>query len=381
MDAAPRHVMHRVDRRYKMDDQATRRSPLLLLPPELLELIALYLATGPPNLGPPAALLPLLSTCRAVHDRLGWGAGRWTFWARIANAKFTSCTDADAPYVPYDGYPYAPLDPAYGHATHGNSALEYRAHTLRTRCLALALLRRGDPHAPGAGRALRVAYGMLVEEGGLGERLDFSQVDIVLGRATTSTTASTSPENANEGEWRSKTKNRRQLTWANTRAFAWRYIRERMYVGRFGKGQTGEGRNFSNSNINAQPSAPRANADSDPEDRHWQDSPAWRAGWPRPTQALAAALWVAWFFEGEDALRAEPEPLRRHHMSLLLPMVVAPFRYASALAPPHHYSVPLLARGFQFRWDWRAACGTGTTRSGRRRGYVLSSHPRPHPRP
>jgi hypothetical protein len=182
MDAAPRHVIHRVDRRPSMDDQAIRRSPFLLLPPELLELVALYLAAGPPNLGPPAALLPLLSTCRAVHDRLGWGAGQWPFWARIANAKFSSCTDADAPYVPYDGYPYAPLDPACGHTIHGRTALEYRAHTLRTRCLALALLRRGDPHAPGAGRALRVAYGMLVEEEGIGERLDFSQVDIVLGR-------------------------------------------------------------------------------------------------------------------------------------------------------------------------------------------------------
>jgi hypothetical protein len=41
-------------------------------------------------------------------------------------------------------------------------------------------------------------------------------------------------------------------------------------------------------------------------------------------------------------------------------------------------TVILNARGFQFRWDWRAACGTGTTRSGRRR-YVLSSHPRPRP--
>ncbi|KAJ7875408.1 hypothetical protein B0H13DRAFT_2348148 [Mycena leptocephala] len=37
-------------------------------------------------------------------------------------------------------------------------------------------------------------------------------------------------------------------------------------------------------------------------------------------------------------LGAEPEPLRRHLMSLLLPFVVAPFRYASTLAPPHHYS-------------------------------------------
>jgi hypothetical protein len=34
---------------------------------------------------------------------------------------------------------------------------------------------------------------------------------------------------------------------------------------------------------------------------HEQEDTAWRAGWPRPTQDLAAALWVAWAFEGEGA--------------------------------------------------------------------------------
>ncbi|KAJ7882674.1 hypothetical protein B0H13DRAFT_2047846 [Mycena leptocephala] len=177
------------------------RPPLLRLPPELLELIALHLATRSPNLGPPAALLPLLSTCRGIYERLGWGVNggkdNWAFWARIAGAKFTSCAETDAPYIPYEGYPYAPLDPSHfslesdrAHAdqsranTKGGNTLAYRAFTLRTRSLALSLIRQGDPHAPGAGRALRVAWGMLLEDGGEGERLDFSKVDVALGRST-----------------------------------------------------------------------------------------------------------------------------------------------------------------------------------------------------
>ncbi|KAJ7194432.1 hypothetical protein GGX14DRAFT_576380 [Mycena pura] len=71
-------------------------------------------------------------------------------------------------------------------------------------------------------------------------------------------------------------------------------------------------------------------------------NPVWRVGWPRDTRVAAAALWVLWFFESKDTLAAEPEALRQHIMALLLPFVCAPFRYASALAPPHHYSVPLL---------------------------------------
>ncbi|KAJ7905845.1 hypothetical protein B0H14DRAFT_3420998 [Mycena olivaceomarginata] len=278
------------------------QNSLQSLPPELLQFIALHLATTTPNLGPPAALLPLLSVCRSLYDLLGWGKN-WPFWAQIDAAKFTSTYPS---YTPYDGYPYDhPSTPTGGNIVRA-------AHALRTRCTALSILRRGEPSAPGAARALQIAYGMLIEDEWAGDKLDWTQLDIAWGVVCTS-------EDSRPG------KNRRQLAWANARTFALRYVRERMYDGRFG--------------------------DRDPEDvrreglDEWRTEwahPAWRVGWPRDTDGAAAALWVLWFFEGEDTLRAEPEPLRRHIMRLLLPMVVTPFRYASALAPPHHYTVPLL---------------------------------------
>ncbi|KAJ6617634.1 hypothetical protein B0H10DRAFT_1948146 [Mycena sp. CBHHK59/15] len=46
---------------------------------------------------------------------------------------------------------------------------------------------------------------------------------------------------------------------------------------------------------------------------------------------------------GVQKVRAEPEALRRHLMALLLPFVVVPFRYASALCPPHHFVLPFPA--------------------------------------
>jgi hypothetical protein len=209
------------------------------------------------------------------------GKGNWAFWARIAGAKFTSCAETDAPYIPYEGYPYAPLDPSHfslesdrAHAdqsrtnTKGGNTLAYRAFTLRTRSLALSLIRQGDPHAPGAGRALRVAWGMLLEDGGEGERLDFSKVDVALGRSTSGMGMSTHlillrssffgvscmlitfsfffpffliasataihAGDQDEGERSMRGKNRRQLASARARDFAWRYVRERMYEGRFG---------------------------------------------------------------------------------------------------------------------------------------------------
>ncbi|KAJ7064194.1 hypothetical protein C8F01DRAFT_1229662 [Mycena amicta] len=70
--------------------------------------------------------------------------------------------------------------------------------------------------------------------------------------------------------------------------------------------------------------------------------PAWRVGWPRDSNASAAALWVLWFFESKKTLSAERDTVRQNIMALVLPFVVAPFRYASALAPPHHYTIPLL---------------------------------------
>ncbi|KAJ7064259.1 hypothetical protein C8F01DRAFT_1275585 [Mycena amicta] len=71
----------------------------------------------------------------------------------------------------------------------------------------------------------------------------------------------------------------------------------------------------------------------------------------------AAALWVLWFFESKETLSAERDIVRQNIMALVLPFVVAPFRYASALAPPHHYTIPLLpavrarlAANFERRW-------------------------------
>ncbi|KAJ7608520.1 hypothetical protein DFH06DRAFT_192293 [Mycena polygramma] len=297
-------------------------SPLLTLPPELLELVALHLATRPPNLGPPAALLPLLATCRALRARLGWGRN-WALWARIARCKFSFAEDG-AGYMPYAGYPWAAPDPADddleldGHGGTKNTTQTRTAHALRARTLALRTIRAGDVHVPGAARALQVAYGMLLEDRWEGARMDWTQLDVALGRASVAGAVG-------DGDgWRTlgKGKNRRQLLWADAREFALCYVRERLYEGRFGERDAV----FENSH------------ESRPE---WH-TPAWRAGWPRDAEGTAAALWVLWFFEGVETLAAESEPLRRHIMSLLLPLVVAPFRYTSTLAPAHHYTVPLL---------------------------------------
>jgi hypothetical protein len=148
------------------------QNSLQSLPPELLQFIALHLATTTPNLGPPAALLPLLSVCRSLYDLLGWGKN-WPFWAQIDAAKFTSAYPS---YTPYDGYPYDhPSTPTGGNIVRA-------AHALRTRCTALSILRRGEPSAPGAARALQIAYGMLIEDEWAGDKLDWTQLDIALGR-------------------------------------------------------------------------------------------------------------------------------------------------------------------------------------------------------
>ncbi|KAJ7807732.1 hypothetical protein B0H13DRAFT_2482757 [Mycena leptocephala] len=49
-------------------------------------------------------------------------------------------------------------------------------------------------------------------------------------------------------------------------------------------------------------SAYQAHEHSD-SDSAYQAEEAWHAGWPRPTQDLAATLWVAWVFKGEGAFR------------------------------------------------------------------------------
>ncbi|KAJ7626480.1 hypothetical protein B0H17DRAFT_562899 [Mycena rosella] len=254
-------------------------------------LIALHLATAPPNLGPPAALLPLLRTCRALHARLGFG-GNPALWGRIGRAKFARPSLAPNP-----------------HANGGNPLL-HSAHTLRAHCVTLQTLRAGDPYASGAGRALIAAYALLVQDSWAAAPLAASQEG--LGAFP----EALRPLHATTGEGKATGmggKNRKQLAWAGAREFAMRFVRERLYEGRYGE-------------------------EEDEEDADL----AWCVGWPRDTAAGAAALWVLWFFEGWDTLRAEPESARRALMALLLPFVVAPFRYPSTLCPPHHYSVPLL---------------------------------------
>ncbi|KAJ7663624.1 hypothetical protein B0H17DRAFT_1211560 [Mycena rosella] len=86
----------RLSKRSSPPNSPNRSLQLLILPPELLTLIALHLATAPPNLGPLAALLPLLCTCRTLHARPGFG-GNPVLWGRIGQAKFVRTSLASYP--------------------------------------------------------------------------------------------------------------------------------------------------------------------------------------------------------------------------------------------------------------------------------------------
>ncbi|KAJ7447649.1 hypothetical protein FB451DRAFT_1411743 [Mycena latifolia] len=297
--------------------QHTNSSPLLTLPPELLTLIALHLATRLPNLGPPSALLPLLRTCRVLHARLAFSKNA-ALWGAIGRAKFALPVSP-----PYSPHPFTASDPWYheGGADGGGGNLKAAAYALRTHYAALSVLRSGDVYALGAGPALVHAYGMLVSDRWGKAPLGASREGLPplpegLGSASG---ADEDEAEAGGGTVHAKAegRNRRQLAWAGAREFALRFVRERLYEGRYGE-------------VDSRGGAVAAMGEE------------WRVGWPRDTEAGAAALWVVWFFEGWDTVRAEPESARRALMALLLPFVVAPFRYPSALCPPHHYSVPLL---------------------------------------
>ncbi|KAJ7064163.1 hypothetical protein C8F01DRAFT_39926 [Mycena amicta] len=257
--------------------------PLLRLPHELLELIALHLATRPPNLGPPAALIPLLCTCRFLHDTLA-PKHNPALYARIARAKFVL------------GHEMIPAR---------KSLVQQHASILPSLCLALRVIRSGDPYHPDANNALQLAYTLL--------RAD----DVKKPALTALSYALPPPANTHDDDDAiGRAKNKRQLGWAGARAFALRWIRARLWEGRYGE------------------------RDPNPD-----GSQVWRVGWPRDSNASAAALWVLWFFESKETLSAERDIVRENIMALVLPFVVAPFRYASALAPPHHYTIPLLPAG------------------------------------
>nr|GAT43076.1 predicted protein [Mycena chlorophos] len=264
---------------------------LLSLPPELVEQVAVHLATRPPNLGPPTALVPLLATCRALNDALSRERNQGLY-ARIARAKFT-------------------LESSGVHQE--RKGIHQAASVLPALCLALRVIRGGDVFHPHAGTVLQLAYAMLLAD-------DSQKPSLAsLSYATTSQDDTTreppDPPRIHIG------KNKRQLGWAGVREFALRWIQSRMWEGRFGE---------------------RDSAYSPTDLRPEWATPAWRVGWPRDSENGAAALWVLWFFEDKATLAAETDALRQSIGNLLLPFIAAPFRYASALAPPHHYTVPLL---------------------------------------
>jgi hypothetical protein len=81
-----------------MPQSPTKPLPLLTLPSEFLQLVALHFTAAPSNLGPPAALLQLLSVSPAASAP-GLGAEL----AKVGWAKFTSCEEREG-FVLYEGY-------------------------------------------------------------------------------------------------------------------------------------------------------------------------------------------------------------------------------------------------------------------------------------
>ncbi|KAJ7122444.1 hypothetical protein C8R44DRAFT_705323 [Mycena epipterygia] len=64
-------------------------------------------------------------------------------------------------------------------------------------------------------------------------------------------------------------------------------------------------------------------------------------GWPSDNVASACALWLMWMTTTEAKLKGESTALRSRMIKIVLPYVLVPFRYASALAPQNHFHLPL----------------------------------------
>ncbi|KAJ6595090.1 hypothetical protein DFH09DRAFT_1136155 [Mycena vulgaris] len=267
-------------------------SRLLTLPPELLTLIALHLATRPPNIGPPTALLPLLATCRLLHARLAYrfdaGDGNVGLWARIGRAKFSDCSSSS----------FLDSDDAGSKTGLGKGTAQRAAHALRARCLVLRTLRAGDAHAPGAGRALLGAYAMLVADSWPPPPLATTELpplpDVLLPPAGVRVREGEGDDVCMEGGRGKQDKNRKQLAWAGARGFALRWVRERLWEGRFGE----EGREMREHEHEAEQ---EQDAEEGNEEKDEKERDPWAVGWPRDREAGAAALWVIWFFEGWGA--------------------------------------------------------------------------------
>jgi hypothetical protein len=141
-------------------------SPLLAIPQELLERIALHLALSNTT-GPPVHLIALLCTCKHVRHALS----STDLYSKI----FRSMFDVDAPH--------RRLGP---HAIHSR----FLVSQLKIYCTALRRIRHGDIFAPDVEDVLRTAFILLTENDG---------------------------------------KNRVQLEWANTYAFVNSFVRRRLW--------------------------------------------------------------------------------------------------------------------------------------------------------
>ena len=141
-------------------------SPLLAIPQELLEGIALHLALSNTT-GPPVHLIPLLCTCKYVRHALN----STDLYSKIFRGMF----DVDAVF--------RRLGPRALHS-------RFLASQLKTYCTTLRRIRHGDIFAPDVEDVLRTAFILLTENDG---------------------------------------KNRAQLEWANTYGFVNNFVRRRLW--------------------------------------------------------------------------------------------------------------------------------------------------------
>lgn len=147
-------------------------SPLCRLPFDILENIGVEVTAVDP-LGPPKDLVPLLLTCKAIHNALSFNRNPHLY-ARIFRCRF----DVRASKRRFS-------DPA-----HFSSNL---AQQLRVYSASLSRIRRGDPSYPMVGQDLWSAFFLMAENDG---------------------------------------RNEAQLEWAGLRAFIARFVGETLWLGR-----------------------------------------------------------------------------------------------------------------------------------------------------
>ena len=148
-----------------------RDSPLARLPTEILERIALEVALSP-ALGPPVHLIAFLCTCKQIYHA-------------ISHAR-SNCNDLHAKI--FRGM----FDVGAARRRFGTSTIRPRslASQLKTYCVTLKQIRRGDIDAPNVEDLLRTAFILSTENDG---------------------------------------KNREQLEWANTYQFVNNFVHHRLW--------------------------------------------------------------------------------------------------------------------------------------------------------